>query len=110
MDDASHIDFHGISREVLFGQLWQDSRLNKRDRSLVTLAIIMSHGTNLHALYNHIIRGVAHGLMREEIEALVPHVAFYAGWPTAEWISNSVNASLRRVDLYEPCTKACCNS
>jgi 4-carboxymuconolactone decarboxylase len=68
--------------EVLFGTVWEDPDLSKRDRSLITVAV-------LTALYRtgelpgHMRRALNNGVTKEEISALITHVAFYAGWPTA---------------------------
>lgn len=71
-----------ITDKVLFGDVWEDSALSPRDRSLVTI-------TNLVALYRHnelgfhLKKGLENGLTRDEIVAAITHTAFYAGWPSA---------------------------
>ena len=71
-----------LTRDVLFGDVWERPELSKRDRSLMTIAM-------LTALYRtdqlraHIGRGLDNGLSREEISEIITHAAFYAGWPTA---------------------------
>lgn len=71
-----------LTQRVLFGEVWEHPGLSKRDRSLVTIAV-------LTALYRsgqisgHVQRGLANGLTKEEIIEAMTHVAFYAGWPTA---------------------------
>ena len=71
-----------LTDNVLFGDVWERPELSKRDRSLVTVAV-------LTALYRtgqlpgHIGRALDNGLTREEIGEAITHVAFYAGWPTA---------------------------
>ncbi len=71
-----------ITDKVLFGDVWEDTALTPRERSLVTI-------TNLVALYRHnelgfhIRRGLDNGLTQDEIIAVITHSAFYSGWPTA---------------------------
>jgi 4-carboxymuconolactone decarboxylase len=71
-----------LTQRVLFGEVWESPGLSKRDRSLITLSV-------LTALYRsgqipgHVQRGLANGLTKEEIVAMMTHIAFYAGWPTA---------------------------
>lgn len=71
-----------LTREVLFNDVWERSGLSKRDRSLITCAV-------LTALYRpeqlrfHINFAMANGVTRSELSELITHVAFYAGWPAA---------------------------
>ncbi|MGB1879463.1 MAG: carboxymuconolactone decarboxylase family protein [Gammaproteobacteria bacterium] len=68
--------------EVLFGDVWEQPELSKRDRSLVTVAV-------LTALYRtdelklHMQRALDNGVTEDELKGLITHLAFYAGWPTA---------------------------
>jgi 4-carboxymuconolactone decarboxylase len=71
-----------ITNKVLFGDVWERPALSKRDRSLITVAVL----TALYRpeqLRGHVQRALANGLSREEIGELITHVAFYSGWPTA---------------------------
>ncbi len=78
-----------LIEQPLYGQVWSDSRLSPRDRSLVTLGALV-------ALYRpdelraQLRRAVDNGLTRDEISALITHVSFYGGFPAA--ISASVIA------------------
>jgi 4-carboxymuconolactone decarboxylase len=71
-----------ISDKVLFGDVWENPSLSKRDRSLVTIASLISlYRTN--ELPFHVRRALENGLSNEEIVATITHLAFYAGWPPA---------------------------
>ncbi len=71
-----------ITDEVLFGEVWERPGLGKRDRSLVTIASLISlYRTN--ELPFHLKKALENGLTREEIVATITHLAFYAGWPPA---------------------------
>ena len=71
-----------LTDAVLFGDVWERPELSKRDRSLITIAVLTAlYRTD--QLRGHIGRGLDNGLSEEEIGELITHVAFYAGWPVA---------------------------
>ena len=71
-----------ITDNVLFGNVWKRPRLSPRDRSLITVASLISlYRTN--ELPFHLKRALENGVTREEIGEVVTHLAFYAGWPPA---------------------------
>jgi len=78
-----------LIEDPLYSEVWEDERLSPRDRSIATLAalIVMYRPDQLPA---HLLRAVDNGLTRDEISALITHVAFYGGFPAA--ISASVIA------------------
>ena len=69
-----------LTDEVLFGQVWADPGLSQRDRSLVTVAALVSlyRGDQLGS---HLRRALDNGLSTGELAATMTHLAFYAGWP-----------------------------
>lgn len=68
--------------QVLFGDVWKRPGLSLRDRSLVTVACLVSlYRTN--ELPFHMKRALENGLTRDELIEAVTHLAFYAGWPNA---------------------------
>jgi 4-carboxymuconolactone decarboxylase len=70
-----------LSDRVLFGEIWERPGLSKRDRSVITVAVL----TALYRpgqLRGHFNRALDNGVTREELAEIVTHVAFYAGWPT----------------------------
>jgi 4-carboxymuconolactone decarboxylase len=66
----------------LFSEVWADPALSPRDRSIATVAALV-------ALYRpeqlpaHLLRARANGVTRDELAALITHLAFYAGFPAA---------------------------
>src|SRR5436189_5680556 len=67
---------------VLFGEVWERAGLSKRDRSLITVATLVAlYRTN--ELPYHLKRALDNGVSRDELVELITHLAFYAGWPTA---------------------------
>ena len=71
-----------LTENVLFGDVWERTALSKRDRSLITVAVLTAlYRTD--QLRGHIGRALDNGVTREEIGEVITHLAFYAGWPTA---------------------------
>lgn len=84
--------FAELTDEVLFGDVWERPELSKRDRSLVTCAILVATG-KVDQMNTHFPRAIANGVTREELIEMITHAAFYAGWPAA------VSAALRAKEL-----------
>jgi 4-carboxymuconolactone decarboxylase len=74
--------FAEITDAVLFGDIWERTELSKRERSLVTVAALISL-YRLEQLPFHLERAIENGISREELAEVATHLAFYAGWPTA---------------------------
>jgi 4-carboxymuconolactone decarboxylase len=71
-----------ITDKVLFGDVWERPGLSPRDRSLVTIASLISlYRTN--ELPFHLKKALENGIARDEIIETITHLAFYAGWPPA---------------------------
>ena len=79
--------------DVLFGDVWEQTDLSKRDRSLITVAVLASH-YRTDELRGHMQRALDNGVTKDELKGLVTHIAFYSGWPTA------VNAGRVAVDVF----------
>jgi alkylhydroperoxidase/carboxymuconolactone decarboxylase family protein YurZ/quercetin dioxygenase-like cupin family protein len=75
--------FAELNDDVLFGQVWsRTAELSARDRSLVTVAALVSGG-NLEQLGHHLGAANANGVTAAEIAEVLTHLAFYVGWPKA---------------------------
>jgi len=71
-----------ITDKVLFGDVWENPTLSPRDRSLATIASLISlYRTN--ELPFHLKKALENGVTQDEIIATITHLAFYAGWPPA---------------------------
>ncbi|MES2987942.1 MAG: carboxymuconolactone decarboxylase family protein [Pseudomonadota bacterium] len=70
------------TNRILFDDLWSRPHLSPRDRSLVTIAALVTTG-DLPQLEFHLRLGLQNGLTRGELSEAVNHLAFYAGWPKA---------------------------
>jgi 4-carboxymuconolactone decarboxylase len=79
---------------LLFGDIWERKELSKRDRSLVTVAVLTAQRCS-GELRAHIARALANGVTREEISEVITHVALYAGWPAG------VNGSMMAMAAFE---------
>jgi 4-carboxymuconolactone decarboxylase len=66
--------------EHLFGDVWQDDRLPVEQRSLITCAVLAAGGREAELALH--LRGARNlGIARDTLEAMLIHVAHYAGWP-----------------------------
>ncbi len=68
--------------ETLFGDVWQDETLSLRTRSMITVATLVPT-SRTRELENHLRAALVNGVTLDELVAIVMHVAFYAGWPSA---------------------------
>ena len=71
-----------ISDSILFDDVWQRPGLSPRDRSLITVASLISL-YRVNELPFHLRKALENGVTRDEIIETVTHLAFYSGWPTA---------------------------
>ncbi len=70
-----------LTQRVLFGEVWEEPTLSKRDRSLITISVLTAlYRTD--QLRGHLNRALDNGVTKDEIAAMITHVSFYAGWPT----------------------------
>lgn len=70
------------TNDVVYGDLWERSGLSKRDRSLITVAMLAATVRPMQ-LKTHVQRALDNGVTKSEIEEIITHAAFYAGWPAA---------------------------
>jgi 4-carboxymuconolactone decarboxylase len=71
-----------VTDDVLFGEVWERPQLAKRDRSVATVAALLTGG-NAEQLTFHLQYAKDNGVTEEELIELITHLAFYAGWPKA---------------------------
>jgi 4-carboxymuconolactone decarboxylase len=71
-----------LTDEVLFGDIWARPELARRDRSLITVAALVTNGST-EQLVGHLRLAKQNGLTRTELVEAIVHLAFYAGWPRA---------------------------
>ena len=71
-----------LTDDVLFGDIWVRPELSPRDRSLITVAALITGG-NTEQLSGHLQRARDNGVTETELKEVIIHLAFYAGWPRA---------------------------
>ena len=71
-----------LTDDVLFGDVWKRPELAPRDRSLITVASLITGG-NTEQLRAHFGLAKQNGLTETELKEAIIHLAFYAGWPKA---------------------------
>ena len=69
-----------LTDDVLFGDIWARPELSPRDRSLITVAALITSGLHkLEQLPGHLQRARENGLTETELKEVMIHLAFYAG-------------------------------
>jgi 4-carboxymuconolactone decarboxylase len=74
--------FTQLAVDFVFGTLWADAVLPRRDLSLVTIGALVAT-RQYEELEHHVRIGLANGLKAAEIEEAITHLAAYSGFPTA---------------------------
>lgn len=76
--------FAQLNDEVLFGEVWsREDKLSLRDRSLITIAALLTKGIFDHSIQYHLENAKNHGVSKTEMVEVITQLAFYAGWPNA---------------------------
>jgi 4-carboxymuconolactone decarboxylase len=75
-------EFAKLTRDLLFGDMWERPPLSKRDKSLITVTCLVALN-RIEQVEFHLSKAFENGLTKEELVAAITHIAFYAGWPTA---------------------------
>jgi 4-carboxymuconolactone decarboxylase len=86
-----------VTDAVLFDDVWKRPGLSPRDRSMITVASLISlYRTN--ELPFHLGKALENGVTRDEVVEMVTHLAFYAGWPTAGTAIGLVRQAFEKAD------------
>ncbi|QRY42696.1 carboxymuconolactone decarboxylase family protein [Mycolicibacterium boenickei] len=80
-DDAASM-LGRLALEQCYGDVWTRPELSRRDRSLVTLGILMSAG-HRDEIANHVRGALANGVTVTELTEIALHSAPYIGLPAA---------------------------
>jgi 4-carboxymuconolactone decarboxylase len=83
--------FQDFITRTAWGDIWSRPGLERRERSLITLAVLTALGSE--ELELHVRAAVSNGLSDEEIAEVLLHTAVYAGVPA----SNRAFAVAQRV-------------
>ncbi|MGZ4704688.1 MAG: carboxymuconolactone decarboxylase family protein [Acidimicrobiales bacterium] len=80
-------DFYDHVLRTAFGDVWSRPGLPVRDRSMITVAVLVALGQT-EELRAHLVGATNVGLTRDELVEVLMHVSVYAGVP-------ATNAALR---------------
>lgn len=83
-----------IGVEGIFGRLWTREGLSRRDRSLVTLGLLIALGAE-HEMESHFRIAKQNGLTEDELAEVVYHASGYAGFPAANTAKAAAIKALR---------------
>ncbi|MES3020430.1 MAG: carboxymuconolactone decarboxylase family protein [Pseudomonadota bacterium] len=70
------------TQNMLLGEVWKRPDLSPRDRSIVTLAVLVARDKPAELPF-YLNRALDNGVKPAEITEVIMHLAFYAGWPSA---------------------------
>ena len=87
-----------IAYHWAFGDLWARDELNRRDRSLVVIAILTAL-SRVEELAFHVPAGLNHGLTRKEIEEIMVQMTIYGGIPRAVEGIQAVKKAFQKIDV-----------
>lgn len=76
-------EFAHFNDDILFGENWNNPAIDLKTRSMITVVALMAQGITDSSLEHHLQNAKNNGFTKEEIVAVITHVAFYAGWPKA---------------------------
>jgi 4-carboxymuconolactone decarboxylase len=75
-------DFQDFITRYAWGEIWARPGLDRRTRSCITLAALVSLGRD-HEVAMHVRAALRNGLTADEIKEVLLHTAVYAGVPAA---------------------------
>lgn len=67
---------------TVYGDLWKRPQLSARDRSMITLAALISM-RQTDQMRSHLEKALDNGVTAEEIGEMITHLSIYAGFPAA---------------------------
>lgn len=94
-------DFQELVTRYAWGTVWARDGLGRRDRSLVTLALLTALGRD-EELPLHLRGALTNGVTREEIAEVLLHTAVYAGVPAANTAFAVARRTLAEIDAAPP--------
>ena len=81
-------DFARFNDDILFGENRNNHDIDLKTRCIITVVALMAQGITDSSLKYHLENAKKNGVTKNEISAVVTHVAFYAGWPKAWAVFN----------------------
>ena len=89
--------FQQMITEGAWGTLWADETISRRDRSLLTLALLAACG-NFEEIPMHIRATARTGASKSDVMEAFQHVAIYAGVPKANHAIKLAKATYAEMD------------
>ena len=89
--------FQTLITEGAWGTVWADDTISRRERSMLTLALLAATG-NFEEIPMHIRATANTGASREDVMQAFLHVAVYAGVPKANHAIKLAKATFAEMD------------
>ena len=70
------------THDRLLGEVWKRPGLSPRDRSIVTLSVLITRNQTIEMAY-YLSLALDNGVKPSEISEMITHLAFYSGWGNA---------------------------
>jgi 4-carboxymuconolactone decarboxylase len=93
--------FQDFITRYAWGTIWARDELDRRSRSLITLAVLCALGRE-HEIAMHVRAALRNGLEPAEIAEVFLHTAVYAGVPVANRAFAIADETLREAAATEP--------
>jgi len=78
----------------VFGTIWSRPEMDRRDRSLVVISMLIALGGQPRQLATHVKGGLNHGLTPEEVREIAVHLSGYVGFPRAIEATRVINKTI----------------
>lgn len=91
------LPFQTLITEGAWGTVWADDTISRRERSMLTLALLAATG-NFEEIPMHIRATANTGASREDVMQAFLHVAVYAGVPKANHAIKLAKATFAEMD------------
>jgi 4-carboxymuconolactone decarboxylase len=98
--DAFTGDFQDFITRYAWGSIWTREGLGRRERSLITLALLTALG-HTEEIPMHVRAALTNGVTQAEIKEVLLHTAVYAGVPAA---NNAFAVAKQTLDSIEDAT------
>lgn len=91
------LPFQTLITEGAWGTVWSDDTISRRERSMLTLALLAATG-NFEEIPMHVRATAQTGASPEDIMQALLHVAIYAGVPKANHAIKLAKATLAEME------------
>lgn len=92
--------FQELITEAAWGQVWSGTQFTKRERSIVTIALLAALGHD-DEVAMHVRAARNTGASRDDIREALMHVAIYAGVPAANHAIKIAKQTFAAIDAEE---------